>query len=292
MRLLADQYTDNSNFPKSLDILTEFGYEPVLMNQDSPDGHSVLAAQNLQAFLEFLARHGYVVTAIDRYGLVFHIKRGSFQRFICNTDFNTAECSKLLRDKAFTYLALETLGIDVPKGEYFVIGHPRHGMPTTEVIAHLRLATYPLVLKPNDSCASKGVAVLNRFDETKAATAIFEASKYSRILIAQEYLTGEEYRVIAVEGQIVLVLQRFAEPGDPKEIRTARLDFVDIVSNSMKYLGAKLCGFDILVQGNRTVVLEVNSNPAISQFREHVDASSLERYLIKLERLLRRKNGH
>src|SRR5258708_26518410 len=105
--ILAEQYTDNSNIRKSLDILAGFGYEPMLMNQDSTDSLRVLAAQNLQAFLGFLTRREYSVTALDRYGLVFHIKQGSFQRFICSTDFNTTECSKLLRDKVFTYLALE-----------------------------------------------------------------------------------------------------------------------------------------------------------------------------------------
>lgn len=258
----------------------------------SSDNQMILAARNVQIFIEFLRKHGYTVAALDDYGLVYEVKCGSFLKFLCSTDFNTAECSKLLRDKVFTYRALETLGIAVPKGEYFVLGDGRYAVSTEEIIAHLRVGPYPLVLKPNDSCASKGVTILNRFDEMRVTNAILEVRKHSRVLIAQEYLTGEEYRVVAVEGDISLILQRFSEPQDPKEIRTTRSDFVDIVSNSMKYFGAKLCGFDFLVQGNRAVVLEVNSNPAISQFREHVAASSLEHYLIKLEGLLRRENGH
>jgi glutathione synthase/RimK-type ligase-like ATP-grasp enzyme len=256
------------------------------------DKQKVLAAKNVQTFIEFLRRQGYSVNALDRYGLVYEVKHGSFLKFLCSTDFNTAECSKLMRDKVFTYCALENLGINVPKGEYFVLGQHRYAVSTGEIVSHLRDATYPLVLKPNDSCAAKGVTILNRFDEMKVTNAIFEARKYSGVLIAQEYLTGQEYRVVAVEGEISMILQRFSKPENPKEIQTPRPDFVHIVSISMKYLGAKLCGFDFLVQGNRTVVLEVNSNPAISQFREHVAAPALEQYLIKLERLLRRENGH
>jgi glutathione synthase/RimK-type ligase-like ATP-grasp enzyme len=263
------------------------------MSYTTLDDQLVLASKNLQMFMRFLSLRGYSVTALDDYSLVYQVEQGSFLKYLSNIDFNPAECAKLLKDKVFTYLALERLGISTPKGTYFVLDDHRYSMSIDQIIRRLKVMTYPLVLKPNDSSFSKGINILNQFDETRATNAIMDAGKHSSVLIAQEYLIGEEYRVVAVDGEITLVLRKFPNPEPPKEVHgSPNSEFVSIVSNAMKHLGANLCAFDLILEQDRTTVLEVNSNPYISQFKEHVATSTLERYFIKLESLLRRNYGN
>lgn len=253
----------------------------------------VLAAKNFQLFLDFLLHRGYSVMPLDDYGLVYEIKNDDFRRFICATEFNSAECSKILKDKVFTYLALKQLGINIPKGTYFVLGDHEFSNSIEEIINHLKNGEYPIIIKPNDSSLGKGITILRKFDERKLNKAILKAAELSGVIIAQEYLSGQEYRVVAVEGEVIFILKKFGSPLKPEEIPCSSChDFDNIVSTSMKHLGAVLCGFDFMVEGDSIKVLEMNGNPFIVPIKNYLSVATLERYFLKLEHLLRRNYGY
>ena len=154
---------------------------------------------------------------------------------------------------------------------------------------NLKKAKYPIIVKPNDRSLSKGITILRKFDVKRLQTAISRATEYSDVIIAQEYLSGLEYRVVAVENEIVFILKKFKSPRKPVEISVSSSpDFNSIVYNSMKHFGATVCGFDFMVNKNSIKVLEINSNPFIFQIKDYLSDETLERYYSKLEQLLRR----
>lgn len=253
----------------------------------------MLPSKNLKLFLRFLLEFGYSITPIDDFGLMYKVQKGSFLKFICSTDFNSCECSKLLKDKALTYRALDRLGIGIPQGTSFVVGKARNLDSIENVISYLTTASYPLVVKPNDSLLGRGITILGKYDEAQARKAVLKAKKHSRLLLVQEYLAGQEFRIIAIEGEILIGVKKFERPKPPKEISV--LDcagFLDIVTISMKSLGALVCGYDIIVDNNYIKVLEINSNPTVCPIEEYLSRETLERYFSRLEHLLRRNYGH
>ena len=243
-------------------------------------------------FLNFLAGRGYTVTAIDDYSLLYKIEVGSFLGFLTDTDFNSAASAKLLKDKVLTYLALQDLGISVPTGTYFLLGKHQYTDSSADILMLLENAKYPLILKPNDSSLGKGITVLRTFNKQRIDRAINKVMQYSNVLIIQEYLGGQEYRVVAIEGEIVFALKKYRKPRSPEE--GSRLDnqyFRQIVQQSMKHTGATVCGYDLIVDGDSTKVLEVNSNPFMFRIEGYLSETTVEQYFLKLEQLLRRRYG-
>ncbi len=252
----------------------------------------MLPSKNLQLFLRFLAEFGYSVTALDDVGVMYEVRKGSFLKFLCNTDFNSSECSRLLKDKTLTYRVLKHLGIDIPRGTHFVIGQAQGSCSVEDVVRSLAAAEYPLVLKPNDSLLGKGVTILREYDEARARGAVLRAKKQSPTLLAQEYLSGQEFRIIAVEGEILIAVKKFRRPRPPERASEPEwAGFRDLVARSMKAVGALVCGYDIIAGGGYVKVLEMNSNPTVCPIEEYLPEETVRGYFRRLEALLRRNCG-
>jgi glutathione synthase/RimK-type ligase-like ATP-grasp enzyme len=259
------------------------------MNYIKRDGKSALVSKNLQLFLGFLSTLGYSITAIDDYCLLYKVEKESFTKFLCSTDFNSSECSVLLKDKALTYMALEHVGISVPSGTYFFIGGTPDSTSIDGVISYLEETSYPIIIKPNDSMLGRGITMLEGYDEGLARKAVLRAKKHSSLILVQEYLMGQEFRIIAVEGEILIGVKKFQEPRLPEEVLLSDCtEFLDIVTRSMSSIGAAVCGYDIIVGHNYLKVLEVNSNPSVFPIERYISPTTLERYFLRLEQLLRR----
>lgn len=252
-----------------------------------------LTKQHIQFFLNFLSSRGYSVIATDDYKMLFKVEKDHFVKFLCDINFNSAECSRLLKDKLFTCLALEQLGISIPEGTYFLLGDHQYSNSTEDITEALRQVKYPIIIKPNSSSLGKGITVLRKFSEEYIYNAISKVRPYSDILLVQEYLSGQEYRVIAIEGEIIFTLKKHESPKPPEEVSLIEsVGFLDIISRSMKYLGATVCGYDFIVQDESVKVLEINSNPFVFQIKEYLGKLTLERYFLKLEQILRRNYGN
>jgi D-alanine-D-alanine ligase-like ATP-grasp enzyme len=98
---------------------------------------------------------------------------------------------------------------------------------------------------------------------------------------------------VAIEGEIIFAIEKHDTPRDPEQISLSDLGaFVDIVSRSMKYLGATVCGDDFIVTDGTVSVIEMNSNPFVFQIKQYLDQATLAGYFLRLEELLRRDHGH
>jgi len=263
------------------------------MSYRKHDQQRSLSKRHLICFLEFLAAKGYTLTALDDYELLYKIELNGFVRYLSDLDFNSTACSRLLKDKVLTYLALDNLQINVPDGTYFLLGNHLYSQSSDEILESLRVFDYPIICKPNDSSLGKAVSVLPTFNEQRVTKAISKVREYSDILIVQQYLRGREYRVIAVEGEIILAFEKHDDPGHPTELSlTECKGFRDLVLNSMHYFGATVCGFDLMVKDGVTHVLEINSNPFVFPVKSYLNRSTMERYFSKLEGILRRRYGN
>ena len=199
----------------------------------------------------------------------------------------------MLKDKVFTYLVLEQLGIRIPTGTYFLLGAHQYSNSIEDILADLADADYPIIIKPNDSSLGKGLTVLTRFSIEGIKRAISDVTQHSDILLVQKYLYGREYRVVAIEGEIVVAVAKYDSPRAPAQISLSNSDaFVDIVSASMKHVGATVCGYDFIVTDGTVYVLEINSNPFVFRLKQHLNQVTLADYFSRLEDLLRRNNGN
>jgi hypothetical protein len=149
------------------------------MNYRKCNPQRQLSKKHVECFLSFLSNCGYLISTIDDYQLLYRIEKEGFVRYLSDLDFNTAGCSRLLKDKLFTYLALERLGIGVPKGTYFLLGDHQYSNSTEDILAATRQFDYPIICKPNDSSLGKGITVLKNFTEDAIDKAI---SRVNRVL--------------------------------------------------------------------------------------------------------------
>jgi len=252
-----------------------------------------LTKRNFKLFLEFLSDRDYLVTAIDDYGLLYKIEKEHFLKFICDTNFNSSECSKLLKDKLLTYLVLKQLGISIPEGTYLLLGAHQYSDSPEAIVQSFREVRYPVVVKPNDSSLGKGITVLRKFSPESVVNAVRKVQRYSDVLLVQEYLSGQEYRVVAIRGEMVFALKKYKSPRPPAEAQMSECTkFSDIVLRSMQCLGATVCGYDFIVTDGGVKVLEINSNPFIFRIKDYLAKSTRERYFLGLESLLRRDYGY
>ncbi len=263
------------------------------MNYRKCDHQYNLTKKHVQLFLDFLSERGYSVTAIDDYKLIYKVEKEQFVKFLCDIDFNSSECSRLLKDKLFTYLVLEQLGIEIPKGTYFLLGDHQYSTTTENIIDALSQAKYPIIIKPNDSSLGKGITLLRKFSKEHVYKAISKVKHYSDVLLVQEYLSGQEYRVVSIEGEIIFALKKHESPISPEEIPISEgMSFQEIVSKTTEYFGATVCGYDFVVEDGLVKVLEINSDPFLFRVKEFLAESTLELYFLKLEQLLRRRYGN
>src|ERR1043165_2112848 len=153
------------------------------MSYTKHNGASLRVGKNLKLFLGFLSKNGYSVTALDDFGLMYRVEKDFCSKFLCSTDFNSSECSRLLKDKLLTYLALEQIGISVPQGTYFWVDNSRGAASVGDILSCFATAKYPLIIKPNDSSLGRGITVLEEYDEVSASKAILKAKRYSNVLL-------------------------------------------------------------------------------------------------------------
>jgi cyanophycin synthetase len=111
----------------------------------------------------------------------------------------------LTRNKQFTKVLLENVGIRTPKG--IVAKSYKETLP---LIKKARLA-YPLIVKPLDGSLARGVSWnIQSLPELKKAVSFFEKtrkSKKSQLLVEEMYI-GDEFRVLIFNGKIVSCVKK------------------------------------------------------------------------------------
>lgn len=106
---------------------------------------------------------------------------------------------ELASDKEETNKILGNLGLPVPK-QRLVRGE-------NEAVRAAESIGYPVVVKPYNANHGRGVAIhLTEAEQVRAA--VREAQQHSSSVIVESYITGEDHRMLVVNGQLVAVSKR------------------------------------------------------------------------------------
>ena len=145
-------------------------------------------------------RRGISVLRLDDYNLV-QLGEGKYQKRIqaamtSNTSLIGVETAG---NKRLTKIMLEDAGIPVPKGT--VVRKLKSAIEDAEWLG------YPVVIKPHDGHHGKGVTT-NIANEEELIEAFERAKETSSRVIVEQYLTGNDYRMLVVGGKFVAAAKR------------------------------------------------------------------------------------
>ncbi len=143
---------------------------------------------------------GITVIRLDDYNLV-QLGEGKYQKRIqaamtSNTSLIGVETAG---NKRLTKNMLEDAGIPVPRGT--VIRKQKSALEDANWLG------YPVVVKPHDGHQGKGVTTNVTSDEELVA-AFKRAKKNSDRVIIERYITGNDYRLLVVDGKFVAAARR------------------------------------------------------------------------------------
>ena len=143
---------------------------------------------------------GITVLRLDDYNLV-QLGEGKYQKRIqaamtSNTSLIGVETAG---NKRLTKIMLEDAGIPVPKGT--VVRKQESALEDAEWLG------YPVVIKPHDGHHGKGVTTsISNQDDLIGAFA--RAKAISNKVIVEQYLSGNDYRLLVVDGKFVAAAKR------------------------------------------------------------------------------------
>ncbi len=105
----------------------------------------------------------------------------------------------LASDKDATKKLLGSMGVPVPKGSQII--------DEEEIAAAVERLGFPVAVKPLDANHGKGITVgLKTIEEVRAAFPL--AKDYSRRVIIEQSLTGEDFRALVINNRLVAVAER------------------------------------------------------------------------------------
>ncbi len=166
---------------------------------------SVPLRTSVRTIRDSAVRRGIPVLSIDPENDAIVVGTGAWQRrmWLNTTSDMSHHAARIAADKAMTKRVLAQVGVPVS------IGYPVLTLDDALTIASM--LGYPVVLKPRKG--SKGDLVFVELaDETSLAGAwkIITASNPRGGVLIEEYLPGEEYRVLVINGKVVAVNHRTA----------------------------------------------------------------------------------
>ena len=152
------------------------------------------------AIVQEAEHRGITVLRLDDYNLV-QLGEGKYQKRIqaaitSNTSLIGVEAAG---NKRLTKIMLEDAGIPVPRGT--VVRKQESAIEDADWLG------YPVVIKPHDGHHGKGVTT-NISNETDLVNAFARAKAMSDKVIVEQYLTGNDYRMLVVDGKFVAAAKR------------------------------------------------------------------------------------
>jgi cyanophycin synthetase len=134
-------------------------------------------------------------------GSLVQLGYGSKQRRICaaETDRTSAIAQEIAQDKELTRKLLRAAGVNVPDGR-----------PVTSAEDAWEAASdigLPVVVKPQDGNQGRGVAT-NLSTREQVIGAYEAASRESKNILVEQYIPGNDYRLLVVNGRVVAAARR------------------------------------------------------------------------------------
>ncbi|MBW3655314.1 MAG: cyanophycin synthetase, partial [Gemmatimonadetes bacterium] len=178
--------------------------EPYDIKYAVEDLHDLLESVRLgpstAAIVEEARRRGIPVRRLNSHSLV-QLGLGVNLRRVqaAMSDYTSAIGVEIAQDKDDTRRVLGAIGLPVPEGSVATT------LERAVEVAHE--IGWPVLLKPLD--ASHGRGISGRIDSDEGVRAAFEvASKFSRKVVIEQYVTGSDYRVLVVDGKVAAVAER------------------------------------------------------------------------------------
>lgn len=152
------------------------------------------------AIVEEAESRGITVLRLDDYNLV-QLGEGKFQKRIqASITSNTSMIGvETAGNKRLTKRMLEDAGIPVPKGTIV--------RKLESVLEDSRWLGYPVVVKPYDGHHGKGVTT-NIQNDRELEDAFRRAKEHTDRVIVEKYVTGNDYRILVVDGKFVAAARR------------------------------------------------------------------------------------
>jgi len=148
-----------------------------------------------------------------------------------NFDLNGQGASEMARDKGFAAYYLKLMGYPVPEGRNFYSPKWCEAIGSDQNIdagyVYARTLEFPVIVKPNSKSQGSGVAkVHNKREFYKAMRGVFNKS-HDRVAIVQEVLQGDDYRIVALDDQIISAYRRLPLSVTGNDISSIRELLVD-----------------------------------------------------------------
>lgn len=121
------------------------------------------------------------------------------------SELGSAHGQMIAKDKMLNYSLASYFDIPVPESLLYTPDVPGFDQALLDLLRKHR----HLVVKPTDRSCGEGVST-NITDETSLQTAIDLAKKYSRNILIQSYVSGDDYRVLVLNGRVIAAARRQA----------------------------------------------------------------------------------
>ncbi|QDC08842.1 ATP-grasp domain-containing protein [Oceanicola sp. D3] len=204
-------------------------------------------------------RFGFFITASGRAHPVHGAALG----------LNSDAAARLAGDKDYAAKALAYAGVPVP--EHVIVLAGRDAAPG---LAWAREESgFPLWVKPNDGHGGEGVVRVANADALSEAMAPLRAA--NRHVLLQVDVPGREFRVMVLEGRVVLAYERVGPAGGPGNLSAGAAvreggpgpEAEALAVRAVEALGLRWGGVDVIV-GEEAVVLEVNAAPGLDAYAQ------------------------
>jgi D-alanine-D-alanine ligase-like ATP-grasp enzyme len=130
-------------------------------------------------------------------------------------NFNSTGTAKIATDKDVTVAILEELGLPTPRSHFVTIKRDKlgrtnriqHSDEYKRLLAFAQRVDFPIFIKPNKGSQGRNVFKL-RDEEGMRDVLHLMLKDAPGYFIAQEACVGEEYRIVCVQGEIILAYGR------------------------------------------------------------------------------------
>lgn len=184
---------------------------------------------------------------------------------------NDAMARALSRDKTYSYMMAENIGLKVPEGDYFLKNDEKYvqhwmGKSMDEALVYADEVGYPVYVKPNSLAMGKGCRMV--FGKSDLVDQLGQIFQMDHIALIQKCVEGDEYRIVVLEGEIILVYQKKAPNivGDGKKEVQQLVDEKNKTNNKLvvDWDLVRNLGYDKAKILEENKKLRINSNANLS----------------------------
>ena len=247
-----------------------------------------MALENLNCLKEACSRLGIVCDPCNKDATLRRIisKSKPFYFWRNKHPFNDYMSGRIAEDKAFQYDLFSEAGLPTPHTKQifnpyadFRFNRYKDFATIDEIVEDLSMYfSFPLVIKKARSSLSQGVYIAQDASGLiLQLRQVFEQSGYAdNVFVVQEYIVGEEYRVVASQGEILLAYLKEGTIGENHDINplhqrdgkavpleSGRLyeDFSNLTTRIFEVIDLGFYAFDLILSDSGPKILELNPNP-------------------------------